>query len=567
MMSPDPGRFAQPVAVGAVGVPALVQPRRSRQISRNDLLYRIYLVVVFAAIYGYALGRAIELAQVAPWRAPQLAVAGALLATSPAMAALAGIRFGRWAGPVPISRTETSILLPTLVDRRELLVPRLYRSYAAAAAVGAVAGFAATVLVALNLEVAIVTWVAIPAVCAASGLTATGVSAVAQSFPLDSGYHRRSSIALIAISLIVAVTNFDHRGRHFFVQVADNALGFGSGLVLAAMLAIATTLAVAGAFAGRAAIGTIHDEELTSRAGLHAGLAASAQLGDLRAIALSREPTMRSRAHRTPAAPRHSSGAIFWRHITVLRACPIPVIRCAIGWILATLVLVLSPETAGVAAHMFRSAIAGSVLYAGVVPLLEPLRREHDAPLACEILPFGFAKLALLHFRAALVIVTTVGFLSVAPTLIVTGHGSLVWTLVAIVPFVALTATLVVADRIRHAASLPEIIAALPAGAMPEAVGLTMLMVVVQPVLAMLPAALPAGLALSAGGLGLPVAAAVGIGAVLGASLLAMNVLGLWLWLNAYERALEDGEVLEATGTLVLAWRRLRDRRSQHAAS
>ena len=203
---------------------------------------------------------------------------------------------------------------------------------------------------------------------------------------------------------------------------------------------------------------------------------------------------------------------------------------------------------------------AAAVLYVGTLPLLEPLRREHDSPLTCELLPFGFAALTWMHVVAAALLTTAIGSLGVAAALTLTGDASRALAAVAVVPAVACATVLVIADRVRQPTNLAEIITRLPAGATGEVLGFAVAGQLLQPLVAMAPLAVPFGAVMAAPALPFPAGPLVLASAALALVLLALRGAGLWLWLDRYELALSDADLLEPTSSITLAWTRIRSR-------
>ena len=77
------------------------EPRRTR--TPGQLLYGLYLVLLFGGLYGGLLVHAIITVPTPPATSEQLRWLGTLAVALPPAAALAGVRFGRWAGPVPVT--------------------------------------------------------------------------------------------------------------------------------------------------------------------------------------------------------------------------------------------------------------------------------------------------------------------------------------------------------------------------------------------------------------------------------------------------------------------------------
>ncbi len=548
------------VMAGPTPLPDLVPRDTGGQLSRGDVLYRLYLVALFGGLYGSALVQTLRTAVVAPPGDDQVLALGLAALGVPLLAVLVGVRFGRWAGPVAITRPEASLLLPTPIDRRELLGPRLRASLLMAIAIGSGVGLVATILLALSHQVGGLGWLVLPGLGATGALLAGGTSAVAQAQPWGARRHGQLTTGIAVVVVALGALAWTAPGRGIVDELGASAVGLGNArpqvLVWVAVVAV---LAAVASRVGRARILGAHDEQLHARAGLHAGLTASVRLGDLRALALSRDPTARSRTRWRLPHPRRATGAILWRHLVALQARPALVVRCLAGWGLAA-AMASTPPDVSLPAVILRVLVAAGALHVGTQPLLEPLRREHDTPLASELLPFGFRSLCWLHVRAALVTVTVIGYVGAGAVLAVTPGGLPAWALLLLAPLAAPTAVVTIADRVRQPENVADMMGTLPGGATPELMTALMLGRAVQPLVAMLPVALPLGLAMAAPLLPMPPMVAVALAAVVGVVILAVRVLGLGLWLREYELALQDADVLDASSSLTLAWRRLRPR-------
>ncbi len=594
-------------------------PRRTR--TTGEVLYAVYLVLLFGGLYGGLLIHAILTIPTPPPSPAQLRWLGTVLVALAPAAALLGVRFGRWAGPVPVTQAEASLLLPTPLDRRRLLLPRYWWSLGLAVLLGAALALAGVVLLSLALTVGPAAWWLLPGCGAVLGLLATGCAGLAQSWPATGRRHGlvRMVLALaLGVPLLTTATPWlpavpaEAVLRSLAAGLLDQPgaterpIGAGATVPLAAptlLVVLASTAGVLAVVAGDR-VWRSHDEELVARAGVHGGAAASLRMGDLRAVTQLASARVRRRPLSSPPLPRRSVGAVTWRHLVGLRAQPGPLVRAGLGWALATWLVLATPDRVGLTGIAFRIMAACGVLVLAVGPLLEPLRREHDAPLAAELLPFGFARLARLHLRAATVLVTVTGLSGVllaglllgaapggsaaggpAPGGPAPGAGGVgTWVgwggpapgwLALLVPLAAVTAVITVADRVRQPENLAEVVAAMPLGATPEVLGVALAARLATPLFGMLPLALPLGAAVAATlqpvpGAGvaaalLPLPGGVVVAAVvLGVVLLALRVGGLLLWLSEFERSLLDAEVLEPSSTIPIAWRRLRARLHRH---
>lgn len=548
----------------SVGTPARIGhllPTRDRpRRSPGQLLYGLYLFVLFGGLYGGLLVHAIVTTATPPLTPEQLLVLGGVAAGLPAAGALAGVRFGRWAGPVPLTRPEAALLLPTPLDRRQLLLPRLAWSAAATTLAGSVLGLAAVVLLALAATVGAAGWWLVPALGGVTGALAAGSAGLAQAWPLTARRHRvvAGGLALLAV-LPLLMAGVGRPSTPWWdaglVHLARSLLGLAPAAPASGSLgglAVATGVVVA---ASAVALPRAHDEELVTRAGLHAGALAALRLGDLRAVTTLRNPTARRRAITAPPTPRRATGAVTWRHLTGLRAHPGPLLRAVLGWGVATWLVAATATSVSLAGIVFRVLVAAAVLVVALAPLLEPLRREHDEPLAAELLPFGFATLARLHLRTAIGLAVVTGLVAVPAAALLLG-APLTWAL-AVVPGAAVTAVVAVADRVRQPENLAEVMASMPLGATPEVLGVALAARLVLPLVAMLPIAVPVAAGLAAAVLGVPLLPVLLLAGGLGVLLLGLRAGGLLLWLSEYEGQLLDADLLEPGSTIPIAWRRL----------
>jgi len=547
------------------------EPRRTR--TPGQLLYGLYLVLLFGGLYGGLLVHAIITVPTPPATSEQLRWLGTLAVALPPAAALAGVRFGRWAGPVPVTGPEAALLLPTPLDRRRLLLPRYLWSLGVAVLAGSVLALATVVLVALALRVGPAAWWLLPAFGALLGTLAAGSAGITQSWPAAARRHTAVAVVLVVLASAPVLTAVSTALPRLPSGGLSEAVGAGllgvndltatvAPVSTSATSAVATFLgalavaAVALAIQAGATVWRTHDEELTARAGIHGGAAASLRLGDLRAVTQLAAARVRQRALPRPPLPRRSTGAIAWRNLVALQAHPWPLLRATVGWVLATWLLGATPPQASLTGIVFRVVAASGVLVVALAPLLEPLRREHDAPLAAELLPFGFAILARLHLRTAIVLATLTGMVGVLLASLLLDGVLPGWALL-FVPLGAATAVITVADRVRQPENLAEVVAAMPMGATPEVLGVALAARVATPLLGMLPLALPLVAAAAAAVLPVPGVVVLTVGG-LGVVLLLFRVGGLLLWLSEFERSLLDAEVLEPSSTIPIAWRRLR---------
>ncbi|MFU8839789.1 MAG: hypothetical protein ACNA8R_03605 [Nitriliruptoraceae bacterium] len=552
---------ARPVDDDGTPLPTLLRRDHGRRLRTGDVLYRLYLTVLFGGMYGGAIVHAIVTVPTPAASPMELVWLGLVLASLPGVAVLVGANLGDWIGLVPVTPAEAAVLLPTPVRRRALLRPRALRATAALVMLVAASGVVAAALLALQRTVGPSAWLATPVLGAALATLLAAAAVRTQLHPRVRGRPWRVvGTGLVAVSLPLLLAAVP-TGRQVLAGLASAVLRAPDPAPVVAM-ALAGWVATTGvASVGIRRLDGAHDEELRARAGLHTGVGASLKLGDLRAVRLSREPTSRARPGRRLPLPTGGPAVVAWRHRRALRARPGGLVRVVAGWAAAT-ALVVGPEPPSTATGAtLRVLVAGGLAYAATVPLLEPLRRDHDAPLAAELLPFGYAHLQRLHVRATwsiacvvIVPTTTLSQLLLAPDLPW-------WSGLAGGVLAASCAVLAGADRVRQPGTLAESVATMPVGATPEVLGVAVAGSLLLPVLAMVPAGLPIGFALASPLLPVPAAPVVAVTALAGVLLLGLRWLGLRIWLDAAEAALADASVPEPGSSLPLAWRRLQDRR------
>lgn len=542
-------------------LPALLTRDRGRRLRPGDVLYRLYVTLLLGGIYGGAVVHAIVTVPTPSPTASELAQLGLVLSLLPGTAVLLGTSLGSWVGLVAVTPAEAAVLLPTPVSRRALLRGRAWRTVVVLMALLAVVAVVAVALLALQRDVDDASWVHLPLAAVGVAALLAAIAVLVQCLPAQR--HRVPTASLVGtalVSLPVALA-LTETGRGGLQALATHVLaGARTGLTLSVTTA-ATTGCIAAAAGAITRLDGIHDEPLRARAGARTGVAASLRLGDVRAIRLSRDPTSRARPLHTRRPPRRVSGVVRWRHLVAHRARPAGVARVVVGWAAATGLLTAPDPPTTAAAVVLRTVVAAAVAAAATVPLLEPMRRDHDAPLAAELIPLGYAALQRAHIRAAL----RLGLVVIVPTTAVTTWVSAPelpwWVGPAGGLFAGTCAVLAAADRVRQPGSVAESMAAMPMGATPEVLGVALAGTLLLPVVGLVPAALPVGLVLAAPLLDADVAPLAAAGTAVGAALLALRTLGLSIWFQAAETTLADASAPEPGSSLPLAWRRLRDRR------
>lgn len=410
----------QPLAPG----PVLARLRARRRAhrppgQRSDRLIGAYgavLYVVIGVVIAFRLLRQRPASNAAPaWLAGGgLARIGAATLL---LALLAALRHATWQGPVVFRLPEVQWLLTAPIDRAALIRVRLARALAAGAALGALLGLGAFVVLEAELGVA-----ARPLLAAAGlGPAAVGLLAVALGWlversPAGSLLVLRSSPLVLAAAAAAALLPGGAAGARAVLwsgpwgwavgPVVAAAGGSVPGWPVQAALLAATAIAMAVLAWSRA--GAITTEELARRATARTGLSASLYSLDARGAALARR-----RANRTLLGtrrvrlrrPRWRLLAIPWRDALALLRAP-----ARLGWA----VVLAGAGVLAVAAEPDRRAVIAAAVLAGYLAaaqLVEPLRAEADQPDASRQLPLAWGDLLVLH--------------CVVPTLALAGAGVL----------------------------------------------------------------------------------------------------------------------------------------------
>jgi Family of unknown function (DUF6297) len=331
---------------------------------------------------------------------------------------LAALRHATWQGPVVFRLPEVQWLLSAPIDRAALVRARLARALAGGAALGALLGLGAFVLLEAELGVAARPLLAASLLGpAAVGLLGAALGWLVERSPAGSLVVLRSSPLVLAGAAVAALLPGGTAGARAVLwsgpwgwavgPVVAAAGGSVPGWPVQAALLAAITTAMALLALSRA--GAITTEELARRATARTGLAASLYSLDARGAALARR-----RANRTLLGvrrvrlrrPRSRWLAIPWRDSLALLRAP-----ARLGW---ALVLAGAGVLAVAAEPGRRAVIAAAVLagYLGAAQLIEPLRAEADQPDASRQLPLAWGDLLLLHCVVPVLALAGVGALA-----------------------------------------------------------------------------------------------------------------------------------------------------------
>jgi hypothetical protein len=400
------GVGVEPLAPG----PVLARVRASRRAhrppgQRSDRLIGAYGAVLYVVI-GVVITFRLLRQRPATSAASGWLVGGGLARIGVAtllLGLLAALRHATWQGPVVFRPPEIQWLLTAPIDRAALVRRRLARALAAGAALGALIGLVAFVVLEAELAVP-----ALPLLAAALlGPAAVGVLGAALGWLVErsravSLVVLRGSVLVLAAAAVIAVLPSGEAAAGVVLwsgpwgwavgPVVDGAGGRVPGWPLQAALLAAVAAVVALLAWRRAAAITV--EELALRATARTGLTAGLYNLDARGAALARRSANRSllgvrrvRVRR----PRRRWLAIPWRDTLSLLRSP-----ARLGW-----ALVLSGAgVVAVAAEPDRRAVLAAAVLAGYLAaaqLIEPLRGEADQPDASRQLPIGWGDLLVLH--------------------------------------------------------------------------------------------------------------------------------------------------------------------------
>lgn len=501
---------------------------RVEEVHWIDALYRAYLtavgsglaVVVVSSVVGDAEVRGSALASV---RADGPAVVGLVVA----LALAAGARSGRVGGPLSLSAADVQHFLMAPVDRGAVLRRQAVRLARFAAFAGAVAGAVAGQVASHRLPGSAGGWVAAGA--GAGALTAGG--AVGLALAVSGARLRPPSAGAVTAACLgwaaADVAGPDTSPFSLVGRLATAPLG-GSWAAAGAPAVAAVPLAAGLALVGRSSL-----EAAARRTGLVRQLRFAVTLQDVRTAVVLRRQLLQERPRRRP-----------WVRVPALGG-RLPVCRRGLQglarWPGVRFVRVLL--LAGAAGLALRGAwsgttplvaVAGLALYAAGLDAVEALAQEADHPGLTSTFPVPVGLLSLHHLVVPSAVMVAAGGVAAA----VASIGGSVVTVAevagpALVPgavavAVAAAATVVLGGQDGDASTL--------AVAQPELLGsLVVLRMAWPPTLAVAAAAAPLLLAREAADLGLPPAAAAGLGAGAAALLAAPAV----LWLRV--RVADDG--------------------------
>lgn len=385
---------------------ALAYRRRRRRAHRrpgqlSDLLALAYVMVLYALILGWGSFRTLRQTTASPAEAARLAELLARLGPAVLLVGLvAALRYATWQGPVVFGAADVQLLLAAPLPRAALVRPRLVWGLGAGATLGGLLGLGAFLLLWAEL--------AVPA----GPLLAAALGWLVEESPVRArAVLRLSPVGLLlaaALPAVPAEALWSGPWGWAVGPIIAAAGGWAPGWpAQAALLALAVAAAVTAAWRRAGGAPT---EELARRAALRGGLAASAYLLDVRAVALLRQQATRAllgvrRVRLRP--PRARWLAIPWRDTLAMLRAP-----GRLGWAAA----LAAGAILAVAAAPSRRGLGIAAVLAGYLAagrLVESIRVETDQPDAHYQLSWRYGNLILLHCLQPAVVLAAIGSLLV----------------------------------------------------------------------------------------------------------------------------------------------------------
>ncbi len=399
--------------------------RRRRYVQQLDLmevLYRVYVGAIFAAVGLGVLAGAVNEAAATPTAINSLRSHGpALLGMAVAVCVLAGLRAGARGGPLAIEKAELQYVLLAPVDRGAALRPAAWRQLRIGALSGAILGAVVGNFVFRRLPGSPLVWI----LCLALFGALVPCCVLAGAL-LASGRRLRPLFAAAAGVLVLAWSGADlalgwsSSPATMLGDLATLPLQSGGRVELAA-LGVAVVFALLGF--GLIGLGGILLEAARRRASLTAELRFSASVQDLRTVVLLRRQLASERPRRRPwlrlgvgAASRHPIWRRGWQ--SLLRWPAARVARAALLGVLAGAVMV--GAWSGATAAFF---VPGVLLFIAALDSIEPLAQESDHPTRRQLLPLASSKLMPRHLAAPAAVIAAMIFLAAAAAAAIGGEG------------------------------------------------------------------------------------------------------------------------------------------------
>ncbi len=382
--------------------------RRRRYVEEIDVmevLYRVYVAAIFAAIGLGVLGGAIHEAPADASALDSIRVhAPPIIGIALALGLLAGLRSGSHGGPLAIEPAEVQYTLLAPLDRGVALRPAAFAQLRIAAIVGAVTGAVVGNFVFRRFPGSPVEWISCLALFGALvPVSVLGGALLASGRRLPSLLAGGTGVALVLWSVADLVFGLTTSPATMLGELATLPLQHGARVALAGAGAL---LALALVGFGLLGIGGILLEAARRRAALAAELRFTAAVADLRTVILLRRQLASERPRRRPWLRVASAGPYpVWRRgwQSFMRWPPVRIGR----------VLVLAAAAGALAVAAWKASIVlfvlpGALLFVAALDLIEPLAQESDHPTRFELLPRDAARLFRRHLAAPAVALVAV---------------------------------------------------------------------------------------------------------------------------------------------------------------
>jgi hypothetical protein len=384
------------------------------QIDAMEVLYRVYVAAIFAAIVLSVVAGAVHDAHLTDGAVAGIADDGpALLGLGVALAVLAGLRSGARGGPLAIEDAEVQYVLLAPIDRGTALRSAALRQLRIAMLAGAVLGAVAGNFAFRRLPGSAVEWLACLALFGAVvPLGALGCALLASGRRLRPLVAGSAGVVLVAWTLADALLGTKTSPATMLGVLATLPLQGGS---VAASSALGVAIAAAALLLGVAWLGGLSLEAARRRANLTAQLRFSASVQDLRAVVLLRRQLASERPRRRPwirlRAPTLTERPVWRRGWQSILRWPAP----RLGRVLAVGAVagfIVAGAWSGTTPLI---VLAGAVLLVAGLDLVEPLAQEVDHPLRRDLVPVEPGSLIRRHLGApvaAMSLVALVGTLA-----------------------------------------------------------------------------------------------------------------------------------------------------------
>jgi hypothetical protein len=393
--------------------------RRRRYVGRIDVMeviYRVYIGAIFAAIVLAALAGALNEASATPSAVESIATqAPAIVGLVVALALLAGLRSGARGGPLAIEAAEVQFALLAPIDRGTALRPKALAQARIAAIGGAIAGAVVGNFVFRRFPGSPVEWIAaLAAFAALVPLAVLGAATLASGRRLRPHWATALGLVIVAWSVLDIAQGWRSSPATMLGGLATLPLQHGG---VAALTGLGAAVALALLGTGLLGVGGLLLEAARRRAQLTAELRFSASVQDLRTVVLLRRQLASELPRRRP-----------WLRLPVARGAARPVWRR--GWesflrwpgarVVRVATLAIAAGAVTVAAWSqapILFVVPGLLLYVASLDLIEPLAQESDHPTRRELLPLGTARLMRAHLAApavALGLVVALGAIAAA---------------------------------------------------------------------------------------------------------------------------------------------------------